>query len=93
MEVGCVAGFEWDDGNRLHCRKHGMEPAESETVFQGAPRGAPDRKHSDAEARFLAIGRPREGRAAFVVFSMRGNLIRPLSARYMHAKEVANYDP
>ncbi len=93
MEVGCVTGFEWDDGNRLHCRKHGMEPAEIETVFQGAPRVAPDRKHSDAEARFLAIGRTREGRAAFVVFTMRGNLIRPLSARYMHAKEVANYDP
>lgn len=61
-------------------------------VFAGNPRIAPDWKHSAREARFLAIGRTEEGRPAFVVFTMRGDRIRPLSARYTHAKETAQYD-
>lgn len=93
VTIGRAAGFEWDEGNLMHCRKHGMESAEIETVFRNGPRVAPDWKHASTEARFLAIGRTEEGRAAFVVFTMRGDLIRPLSARYMHAREVAKYDP
>ena len=92
MEIGRAAGFEWDAANRAHCRKHGVTPAEIESVFAGNPRIAPDWKHSAREARFLAIGRTEEGRPAFVVFTMRGDRIRPLSARYMHAKEAAQYD-
>ena len=92
MDIERAAGFEWDEANRAHCRKHGMEPEEIETVFAGNPRIAPDWKHSAQEARFLAIGRTEEGRAAFIVFTMRGDRIRPLSARYMHAKEVEQYD-
>lgn len=89
MELERAAGFEWDEANRAHCRKHGMRPDENETVFAVNPRIAPDWKHSPKEARFLAIGRTEEGRAAFVVFTMRGDRIRPLSARTMHAKEAA----
>ena len=66
--------------------KHGMGPEEIETVFAGNPRIAPDSKHSAKDARFLAIGRTEEGRAAFVVFTMRGDRIRPLSAR-LHARQ------
>jgi uncharacterized DUF497 family protein len=28
----------------------------------------------------------------FAVFTLRGELIRPLSARYMHAKEARKYE-
>lgn len=92
MDLEGATGFEWDEGNRSHCRKHGMEPGEIETVFLGSPRVAPDWKHSGTEARFVAVGRTEQDRAAFVVFTMRGTLIRPLSARYMHAEEVARYE-
>ena len=92
MDIEGATGFQWDDANRMHCRKHGMEPEEIETVFRGTPRVAPDWKHSAIETRFLAVGRTEQGRAAFVVFTMRGSLIRPLSARYMHAEEVAQYE-
>ncbi len=91
-----VAGFDWDDGNREKCRKHGVSPAEIEAVFRGGPHVAPDIAHSVAETRFLAIGRGGGARFVFVAFTLRNiggeTLIRPISARYMHQKEVEHYE-
>ena len=87
-----VGGFEWDRGNRHKCQKHGVSIREIEYLFSNTPCVAPDIAHSQAEERFLAIGRTEEGRALFVVFTLRGPLIRPLSARYMHAAEVRRYE-
>lgn len=85
--------FEWDEGNRQKCRKHGVTQEEIEAVLSGPTRCiAPDIKHSGTEQRFVAIGRSPAGRPIFVVFTLRGDLIRPLSARYMHAKEVQRYE-
>ncbi|WP_319941575.1 BrnT family toxin [Rhodopseudomonas palustris] len=46
--------------------------------------------------RFKAIGRTEAGRMVFVVFTLRTlrerTLIRPISARYMHRKEIAAYE-
>jgi hypothetical protein len=48
------------------------------------------------ESRLIAIGRTPEGRFAFVAFTLRmraeQQLVRPISARYMHEKEVARYE-
>jgi uncharacterized protein len=48
------------------------------------------------ERRFRAIGRTTEGRSIFVVFTWRHRrkerLIRPISARYMHRKEVEAHE-
>jgi hypothetical protein len=48
------------------------------------------------ESRFIAVGRTPEGRFAFVAFTPRVRegqlLVRPISARYMHEKEVARYE-
>jgi hypothetical protein len=33
-----------------------------------------------------------DGKPMFVVFTIRSNLIRPISARYMHKKEARNYE-
>ena len=35
-----VAGFDWDDGNREKCRKHGVSLAEIEALFHGVVRVA-----------------------------------------------------
>ena len=88
-----VAGFDWDEGNREKCRKHGISVAEIEEAFAELTRVAPDLKHSECEPRQVAIGRTAAGRYVFVVFTMRGVLIRPLSARFMHQKEIERYDP
>jgi uncharacterized DUF497 family protein len=91
-----VTGFDWDAGNRAKCEKHGVSIAEIETLLVGAPRIAPDPKHSDAEDRMIAVGRTSSGRAVFVAFTLRTKnrrrLIRPVTARYMHAKEIVAYE-
>lgn len=91
-----VSGFDWDGGNLSHCTAHGVTKAEIEALFHGAPAIAPDVRHSAREDRFLAVGRTAEGRALFVAFTFRlklgKRLIRPISARYMHPKEVKAYE-
>ena len=90
-----VQGFDWDDGNREKCQKHGVSIAEIEALFMDAPRIAPDPKHSDDEDRMIAVGRTDAGRPVFVAFTIRTKnrrLIRPVTARYMHAKEIAAYE-
>jgi len=84
--------FDWDDGNLAKCMKHGLTREEIEGFFRARPRVAPDAEHSQAEQRFIAVGRTPEGRPAFVAFCWRGDLIRPISARYMHAREVRRYE-
>lgn len=87
--------FDWDEGNLAKCRKHGVSTAAIESVFRRGLTVLPDNAHSQKEQRFRAIGRTERGRAIFVVFTLRGRgdevLIRPISARYMHKKEVDHY--
>ena len=88
-------GVEWDEGNHTKCQKHGVSIAEIESMFAGEPRYAPDVAHSFDEQRYLATGRTAAGRPLLVVFTIRETderrLVRPISARYMHAKEAARY--
>ena len=90
-----VSGFDWDDGNREKCRKHGVSTEEIEALFRGGPRVYADAEHSLEEQRLRAIGRTAEGRHLLVAFTLRDTgsaaLIRPISARYMHLKEVRRY--
>jgi hypothetical protein len=89
-------GFDWDAGNLAKCQKHGVSVAEIEAFLSADPRIAPDIKHSVDEERLMAVGRNSLGRALFVVFTIRKRhgrrLIRPLSARYMHDKEIEGYE-
>jgi uncharacterized DUF497 family protein len=91
-----VEGFDWDAGNRQKCTKHGLTWQQIESLFLGAPRVAPDVRHSSAEQRFIAVGRIDTGRPVFVAFTLRQidgqTLIRPISARYMHAEEARRYE-
>jgi Uncharacterized protein conserved in bacteria len=88
-----IAGFDWDSGNWPKCGKHGVSREDIERLFlDGQARVAPDLKHTTpSESRHIAAGWV-DGRAMFVAFAFRGDLIRPISARYMHAKEVSNYE-
>ena len=92
-----ISGFDWDDGNRIKCQKHGLTIAEIEAVLSGGPRVAPDILHSVAEARYIAIGDTPTGRPVFIAFTYRLKqeawLIRPVSARFMHQREAKRYAP
>jgi uncharacterized DUF497 family protein len=89
-------GFQWDDGNREKCRRHGVSLAEIESLFGGSPGVYDDPDHSEQERRLRAIGPTSAGRYMLVAFTVREQhgrtLIRPISARYMHAKEIQHYE-
>lgn len=89
-----IAGFDWDKGNWPKCGKHGVSRAEIEEVFTGTP--AVETDPFPEEVRMRAIGKSAAGRYVFVVFMLReidGEMkLRPISARYMHEKEIAHYE-
>ena len=89
-------GFDWDQGNREKCQKHGVSIGEIESLFGGVILTARDVQHSGNEERFKAIGFSKTGRAIFVAFTLRTRngevLLRPVSARYMHKKEVRHHE-
>ena len=91
-----VAGFDWDDSNRSKCREHGVSQTAIESMFRGSIAVLPDPQHSKSEERLKAIGKSDDGRWIFVVFTLRirrgKRLVRPISARYMHKKEVDHYE-
>ncbi len=55
---------------------------------------AADIKHSQAEARYHALGRADDGRQLHVTFTLRGGgtLLRIISARDMHRRERRIYE-
>ena len=77
----------------LNAGSMGVSRDDIERLFlDGQARVAPDLKHTTpSESRHIAAGWV-DGRAMFVAFAFRGDFIRPVSARYMHAKEVSNYE-
>ena len=83
-----ISGFDWDDGNRAHCRKHGVSIAEIEALLRSVPLVAPDVKHAHLEDRLIAVGRTSNGRPLFVAFAIREKagrrLIRPVSGGLAH---------
>lgn len=89
-----VAGFDWDDENWPKCGKHGVSREEIEQVLLSTPAVMPD--PYPGEPRMRAIGKTAAGRYVFLVFMQHEvagqTLLRPISARYMHQKEVNRYE-
>jgi uncharacterized protein len=96
MTIYEANGFEWDHGNSAKCQKHGVSIEEIESAFQATMSVFPDPAHSQQEERFYAIGVANTGRHVFIVFTLRERsgeiFIRPISARYMHQKEIDHYE-
>jgi uncharacterized DUF497 family protein len=91
--LAACTGFDWDEGNapKIWIR-HGVSQGECEQLFFGEPLLiAPDPKHSTREERWAALGRTADGRALAIVFTLRADRIRPISARDMNRKERALY--
>jgi len=90
--VSC-AGFQWDEGNRdKNWEKHRVSDAESEQAFFNFPLVfGDDVAHSRDEPRCYALGKTNAGRLLFVGFTIRGTLIRIITAREMTRKEKKRY--
>lgn len=77
--------FDWDEGNLDKSRrKHGVTPEEAEGVFL-------DEKSLIVEERFIIVGKSDKNRNLFIVFTLRREKIRIISARRMHKEEVEKY--
>lgn len=87
-------GFDWDAGNaRKNREAHGVTSSESEPVFLNRPLVAvPDHQHSRNEPRFHALGRTNPGRQLALLFTIRGELVRVISARDMSRRERRAYE-
>jgi len=86
-----ISGLEWGAGNgRKRHEKHGVSQSEAEQVFFNQPLLVlEDKKHSQGESRFHALGKTDNDRLLHITFTLRSTntLIRVISARAMHRKE------
>ena len=87
-------GFQWDDGNAgKNWELHRVARIECEQVFFNRPvLVAPDERHSGEEARYAALGHTNGGRLLAVIFTVRGALLRVISARDMSRRERRVYE-
>jgi hypothetical protein len=87
-------GFEWNEGKSAkNLKRHDVSGSEGEQLFFNEPLiGAPDEKRSDTEERVHALGQTDSGRKLFVVCTIRGELIRVISARPMSRREREVYE-
>lgn len=87
--IARCSGFDWDGGNLPKIwERHHVIPNECQQVFLNRPLfGAPNEKHSDKEGRYYAFGQTDAGRFLAIIFTVRGDLIRVISARDMNRRE------
>lgn len=88
----CI-GFEWDDGNAdKNWVLHRVKQQECEQLFFNRPLLVTDDVvHAVAESRWYSLGQSDAKRALFVVFTVRGSLIRVIFARDMTRREREVY--
>ncbi len=94
LDVEAIVGFDWDEGN-IHKNedKHGLKWTSIEEVFFNEPLLiVEDFKHSLNECRCVALGKNNFVELITVVFTLRDNKIRVISARAMSKKERKVYE-
>jgi len=88
-----VARFQGDEGNAdKNWKRHGVTQPEAEQVFFNKPiLVTSDPGHSEKEERLFALGQTDVGRRLAVVFVIRGESLRVISARPMSRQERRIY--
>jgi uncharacterized DUF497 family protein len=71
--------FDWDLGNIAHIGEHDVEPGEAEEAILGEPLDV-GYDVVNGEERWSFLGETEKGRILRVVITMRGELIRVLTA-------------
>jgi uncharacterized DUF497 family protein len=90
-----LVAFDWDIGNeQKNWVRHQVTAEEAEEpFFSDDYLILEDEPHSsDQEARFILLGKSKKGRLLFIVYTMRKENIRIISARDADKKEVALYE-
>jgi hypothetical protein len=71
--------FDWDEANIGHVARHNIAPEEVEQIFANDPMdlGA---EVVDGEERYTAVGHTKRLRVLVLVWTMRSDAIRPITA-------------
>lgn len=93
VDLAALESFDWDDDNRdKNWLKHRVTWSECEEPFFNSPLLLnPGPAHSQTETRHFALGQTNAGRPLFIVFTIRKEKIRVISARDMSRKEREFY--
>src|SRR5260370_11435750 len=93
-DLALCTGFQWDAGNAdKNWELHQVSQGDCEQVFFNRPLlVAPDLGHSERESRYAALGHTNAARPLAVVFTIRGTLVRVISARDMSRSERRIYE-
>ena|SRR6266566_2099076 len=95
IKLPSVLTFEWDKGNeQKNWIKHKVTGEEAEEAFDDGNRMLfEDAKHSTIqEKRFILFGKTQQQRKLIVVFTIRHEKVRIISARPMNRKEAITYE-
>ncbi len=85
--------FEWDKGNKdKNFLKHRVTNQEAEEIFFDPSKKILKNDCYEAEERYLLIGMTKKERLLFIVFTLRGEKIRVISARDLNKKERFLYE-
>jgi hypothetical protein len=86
--------FDWDESNLTkNYERHNVKWEEAENIFSNEPITIKDDDvHSASEKRYNALGKTQKGRKLFVVFTLRNDKVRIISARDMSRKERIIYE-
>lgn len=88
-----MEGFDWDEGNiKKNWEKHKVSRTECEEIFSKSPIILKDPTHSLSEKRFYALGKTKKERRLTIVFTIRKNKTRVISARGMSKSERKLYE-
>ena len=94
MKLPIPISFEWDFGNQeKNWKKHRIHYKEIEEVFFNKPiKIFPDKQHSQKEDRFLAYGKTKTNESLTIIFTVRRNKLRIISARRQNKRERKIYE-
>ncbi|TQV82428.1 BrnT family toxin [Exilibacterium tricleocarpae] len=86
-------GFEWDAAkNAVNIRKHGIDFADVEDIFNHPILTLPDNRDDYGEERWVAIGWVHTLMGVVVYTERRDDVIRIISARKATKYEVRRYE-
>lgn len=91
MYISDVTGFDWDSANREHVARHDVEPWECESVLVDDPRRQDHVQVRGGETRVVSRGLTRQGRPLVLVWTVRADRVRVVTARKMTDGEYAQY--
>lgn len=84
--------FDWDDDNIDHVTLHAVEPDEVEEAFEDPDRVVREAYNTPTERRRGIIGMTVDGRLLTVIYTIRREMIRVVSAWDAAERDVRRYD-